>query len=459
MSFDRGRGLASRSLSAGYAWFQSAPQAVPAILLLALLLRVAVIAAFPIQPHGDSLWYLHRATEMARGLGFQEAGLPTAFWPVGYPALLGAAIALLGPSMLAPLLLNLVAAIATIMLIIWFARRLGGGEATARIAALLYAIYPAHVVYAGDSAAEVTSTAVVMAGMALLVKGHGRFGLTLLAGIILGLATLMRPQFLLLAPVMLVPMSMTMRDFNARRAIKALVVTGLGMALVVLPWTARNLAMLHAPVMVSTNGGIALQAGANSLTDGGYFQVEKSPLWAEVGIPFADRVRHQVEIDARLKAMAKRWIAEHPTQWFLLGFKKTFLLWARDTDAFWALDENHPHMGTAWKAAQAINQLYYMLVMAGAVLGFAWAARETWRRGTPSTLLILAAMPVFCSALAFGFSGQTRYHFPAMPFLIIATASVAARSLSRRGADQPRATESSMRHATTSDAGTLHATS
>ncbi|WP_343528058.1 hypothetical protein [Sphingomonas sp.] len=410
------------------AGFATARWVVPAILLLAIGLRLGLILAFPVMPRADSLWYWIRGREIAQGLGYQEAGFPTTFWPVGYPALLGAATLLFGPSLFGPLLFNLVAQGLTILMILWFARHLDAGEGAARLAALLYAVYPAHIAYSGDTAAEPTSTAIVMAGMALVLKARTRMGWAVPAGLVLGAGVLMRPQMMLLPPLLLVLVWLG-GGVRWRRALLLLALVMAGMGAVILPWALRNQAVLGAPVPVSTNGGVALQAGANDLADGGYFKVETSPLWAQVGIPFADRVERQVEIDRRLKRLATDWIGAHPVRWGLLGFRKMALLWWKDSDGFWPLDASHPERGLMWKAMQGIDQLFYMAVLALAVVGTVLAARAAWVGRAGAAMLVAAVMPVFCTALAFGFTGQTRYHYPAMPFVMILAAWVVARWL------------------------------
>lgn len=420
-----------RPLSGLWARFATARWVVPAILLTAIALRLGLILAFPISPRTDSLWYLERGREIASGLGYQESGFPTAFWPVGYPALIGVATWLFGPGLFGPILFNLIAQGATILLILWFARWLGAGEGAARLAALLYAIYPAHIAYTGDTAAEPTATAVMMAGMALVVKGRAHTGWALLGGLVLGLAMLMRPQMMLFPPFLIGALWLA-RGVTWRRALVLLAVVVVGMGVVVAPWTLRNQAVLGAPVIVSTNGGVALQAGANDLADGGYFQVEKSPLWRQVGIPFADRVERQVEMDRRLKTMAMNWIADHPLRWGLLGFRKMVLLWVKDSDGFWSLDASHPGQGLLWKALQGLNQLFYLVMLVLAVIGTGLAARAAWRGRKGAEMLVAAVMPVFCTVLAYGFTGQTRYHYPAMPFVMILAAWVAARWWARR---------------------------
>ena len=408
--------------------FTTARWVIPAILILAIALRLGLILAFPITPRTDSLWYLERGREMAAGMGYQEGGFPTAFWPVGYPALIGLATWIFGPTLFGPILFNLIAQAATILLILWFARILRAGEGAGRVAALLYAIYPAHIAYTGDTAAEATATAVMLAGMALVVRGRARIGWALAGGVVLGAATLMRPQMMLFPPFLIAGLWLA-RGVDWRRGIVLLLLVYAGLVMAVLPWSLRNQAVLGAMVPVSTNGGVALQAGANDLADGGYFQVQKSPLWARVGIPFADRVERQVEIDRRLKAMATDWIAGHPVRWGTLGFRKVALLWMKDGDGFWSLDASHPEQGLVWKAAQGLNQLFYMAVLGLALVGTVLAGRAAWAGRRGAGLVVAVVMPAFCTVLAFGFTGQTRYHYPAMPFVMILAAWVIARWL------------------------------
>lgn len=424
-----------RPLAGPWACFATARWVVPAIPLTAVVLRLGVILAFPITPRTDSLWYLERGREIAAGMGYQEGGFPTAFWPVGYPALIALATGIFGPTLFGPILFNLVAQGLTIALILWLARRLGAGEGAARLAALFYAVYLAHIAGTGDTAAEPTATLIMMAGIALVVKARGRIGWALAGGLVLGLATLMRPQVMLFPPFLVGALWLA-GQVAWRRALMMLVLAMVGLGAAVAPWTLRNQAVLGAAVPVSTNGGIALQAGANDLADGGYFQVERSPLWVQVGIPFADRVERQVAIDRRLKAMAMDWIEKHPVRWGLLGFRKVALLWLKDSDGFWALDASHPGQGLVWKAAQGANQLFYTALLVLAVIGTGLAGRAAWvsRKGPRqggAAMLVASVVPLFCTALAFGFTGQTRYHYPAMPFVMILAAWVVGRAMAR----------------------------
>ena len=394
---------------------------VPALVTLTLAVRLALILAWPQTPFSDGAWYTARAGEMARGLGYQEAGHPTAFWPVGYPALLAAAMRLAGSGAAASALVNLGGAAATLALILWFARATGVSRLGAVAAALLYALYPAPIVYAGAPLSEVSSTAVGMAGFALLVAGSRRWPLMIAAGLVFGAGTLMRAQLMLFPIGGLVALMLVDPRFGWRRAARAALVVHLALAAVVLPWTLRNERVMGTPVLVSTNGGMSLYTGASDEATGDWYAWEHTPIWDRSGIPFAQRVERQVELDRRFKALATTWIAAHPLRWAALGVKKAALVWRKDTDAFWSMHQSYPRQERLWTAVALLDQLYYAVLLALAlpalVAGVAGIVRRDRNR---ARLALLGCVPAFVTLTAFGFTGQIRYHFPAMPFVIVA---------------------------------------
>jgi hypothetical protein len=62
--------------------------------------RISIVYFIPIEPHSDELWYYNRALGIAAGHGYSESGVPTAYWPIGWPGLLGIVFRLLYPSVL-----------------------------------------------------------------------------------------------------------------------------------------------------------------------------------------------------------------------------------------------------------------------------------------------------------------------------------------------------------------------
>jgi len=427
-------GSQSRQDKAGaLAVWASGPRVVPAIVALAIALRLALIVLLPLRPFSDAAWYVARANEMAHGLGFQEAGHPTAFWPVGWPALLAGATSLTGSTIVACALVNMLAAVATVLLIGWFVRTAGASEGAARTAMLLYAIYPSPIVYTGAAVSETASTAVAMAAFALLIAGRRRWWMLALSGLLFGVGTLMRAQLMLFPIGGIIALMLVFRDMRWRDAVRAALVVHIALAAVVLPWSLRNERVLGSFVLVSTNGGVALFTGANDRATGEWFEWEHTPLWDKTGIPFAERVERQVELDNRFRTLAKDWIAAHPLRWSTLGLKKMALLWRKDSDAFWALDGTYPAWRPAWTAAQVIDQLYYLLLLALAAWPLFVGARAVLRRDwAHAPLALLGCMPVFVTLTAFGFTGQIRYHFPAMPFVAAAAGIALAEAWRRR---------------------------
>ncbi|CAN5375947.1 glycosyltransferase family 39 protein [soil metagenome] len=418
--------------------FERARWVVPAIFALAIGLRLALMWVMPQQPMSDGLWYMDRAHEMARGMDFQEQGRPTAFWPVGYPAALAASMVVTGPSLFGPMLLNLIAAAAILALIFRFGTLLGMNPLGVRIAGLLYALYPAHIAYTGQTFSETVSTALLMAAFATMIAGRARFWALVGAGLLFGAATLMRAQVMYFPIGALVAMALCLSDFGWRGFARALLPVHLAIAAVVLPWSIRNTVEMGAFIPVSTNGGIALFTGNNPRATGDWYEWERTDGWDKtgVGIPFREHVYRQVELDRRFKAMAKDWIVHHPGEWFALGFKKIFYLWRKDSDGLWGVDSSYPNLGIAFTLAQAANQLYYMGVLMFGFAALVIALPSLWRGGQRRTLLLLGCMPAFVTLTAFVFSGQIRYHYPAMPFLILLAGWSIARLL-RRGVAQP----------------------
>lgn len=419
--------------------FETARWVVPGIFAFALGLRIVMLLALPQLAVSDGEWYMVRAAEIARGMGYQEAGHPTAFWPVGYPALLAGTMLLFGPGLLGPLLLNLVSVAVILWAILRLAQALGAGTLATRIALLLYAIYPAHIAYVGQPCSETASTALGMTALVVLIVGR-RHSLALLgAGVLFGLATLMRAQMMLFPIGVIVALLLAFRDFRWRDGVRAAVLLHLALAVVVLPWSLRNVQQMGAFIPVSTNGGVSLFYGANDRATGDWFAWERTPYWDQtVGIPYTQRVEQQVEIDRRFKARATEWIRAHPAKWTALGFRKMALLWLKDSDAFWSLDKTYPDRSGVWRGVQALDQLYYMALVGLGLVALAVAARERIRgRWETAPLLLLGCMPAFATLTAFGFTGQTRYHYPAMPFLILAAGWTLALALRRLAARQP----------------------
>jgi 4-amino-4-deoxy-L-arabinose transferase-like glycosyltransferase len=281
---------------------------------VALVARLAVVAwadgRFPAV--ADGYYYDVLARRLAAGQGYtwlwpDGAVTYAAHYPVGYPAMLAAVYAVLGASVGAAMAVNaLVGAVAA-----YGAHRLVDGEGVARwrplAAGIVVALHPALVPYTAAVMTEGVTAAllVVAAAVASRARTAGRAWPWLAGlGVAMGVATLVRPQSLLLAPVLgalAAPLGAGAKARLARAAVVTL------MALVcVAPWTARNCTRMNRCALVSVNGGWNLLIGAQT----------RSGAWEEMVTPPECLTSwDEAGKDACFERAARRDIAAAPLAW------------------------------------------------------------------------------------------------------------------------------------------------
>lgn len=247
--------------------------ALAAIIALGLGLRVAE-AWDGRPPVYDAAAYATIAANLAEGEGFtlgEAATQPASNYSPGVPLLVAALHELSGGphERLARLVLALIGALAAPLAFL-IGRRLAGPGA-GLIGAGAVAIYPALLEYQGMTMGEPLA-ATLLAGAVLAIlraaEGRARPFRWFLPGMLLGALTLVRPEYLGIAGLIAVVVAVRQgRDGWRRCGIEALVLVA-GLAVVVLPWTARNAVALDRFVPVSTGGGQVLFAGTYLPSDG-----------------------------------------------------------------------------------------------------------------------------------------------------------------------------------------------
>jgi 4-amino-4-deoxy-L-arabinose transferase-like glycosyltransferase len=243
-----------------------------------------------------------------------------------------------------------------------------------------------------------------------------------LSGLIFGIATLVKPQTILFPIGAVIALGLVFRHYRWQMVLKSGLIVYIGLLAVVLPWSARNLNVLGEFVLVSTNGGTALPLGANEQMTGDHFDYQHTPVFSNLGIPWEDRVKRQVELNHKQKEAARNWISNNKLTYVAWMPMKVIKLWIKDTDAFWSYDKSYPDSGAIVRAAQIVNQVFYTCLLGMALVSAVVALRAIFTREDEMTLGLLFCMPVFVSLLAAIFTGQIRYHFPAMPYILVASA-------------------------------------
>ena len=236
--------------------------------LLFVGIRLVLIFVVAADPISDAAWYWNRATTLAVQGTYSERGIPTAFWPVGYPAFLGLLFKVTGASLLAAKFANLALAAMSFWLLYLFVRCTFHDELAARGAVFLLAIYPNNAAYVPLLLTETLYTFLLLAATLCLVSQRNRWNVVL-GGAVFGLATLVKTQTILLIPIL--AFLAFLDHWSIQNVARAIVRSGAVVfvaVVVVTPWTLRNLAVFGAPIFVSTNSGLATR-GKQSFGSGG----------------------------------------------------------------------------------------------------------------------------------------------------------------------------------------------
>lgn len=392
------------------------------ILFLALALRIAVALVLRPPPAWDGELYERGARAIARGLGYStfmfpqrsSDTVPTAYYPVGYPAFIGLLYALFGESLRVIHMAGAAVSATSAALAHRIAFRYVPGW-RARAAGLAVALMPGQVLFAPAAMSEPLWGLLITAALYFLTRHtdapRGRdlvpVGLTLAA------ATYVRPQALLLAPLLPLALpSAIAPGWRGRLAASALL-TALTLA-PVLPWTARNCARLGGCALVSTNGGANLAIGAVPRASGAYLRLDaRDGCGGVVG---------EIARDRCWRTVALRAIRAAPWRWARLSLTKLdYTLVRHEGFPLAYLREG----GALRMARSRENQWATLLTLpwrALALLALAGALELTHprRRSHVPLAATIAVLGVIATHAIF--FGGDRYHLPLVPLLAVIAA-------------------------------------
>ncbi len=397
---------------------------IPAMIVLGLLVRaawVAWIVGAGIVPASDAAWYHQRAIAMAAGAGYTVDGVPTAYWPVGYPAFLAWLTALFGPSHLVGMVANVILYGGVLYLAYALARTLFGSELIGRMTLLLLALCPNQIAYSSLLMSETLFLLLVLGGMALLLRAFRQPGMVaaLGAGCLFGAASLVKFQAIFLpVAAVLILRSSAYRRIRWGLFWRNVVAVHLVMGLVLFPWLARNDDLFGRFGIISNNGGINLLIGNNPEATGAYHMSGRiEALYNEAG--------NEAEQDAQAMRVALGYIAAHPVDVLELLPRKFWYLYRADTEGFSLNGVGLPEGNEGGRRTifilKIIAQLWYVMLGA-ACIGYAAMIfrRESGSVRWPGLGLIVM---LYFTAISLIFFGDGRFHFPALPWAVMYAAA------------------------------------
>ncbi len=305
--------------------------------LVGFALRAVVVlwATDRVPPAADGTFYHTVATRIAAGLGYtwlwpDGAVTYAAHYPIGYPALLGAAYRLLGAEPSVAMWLNAalgVVGIVVVHALSWHTAVGVGLAERARTAgnmgALLVAVSPTLLGYTPalmtEGAVGVFVASAVWAGLrASLASGAPRrWGWLGITGLLMGAATLLRPQSLLLGPVLGAlawwSSGCDRLGDKLRGMVAGAVVLSVSLG-VCLPWTLRNCQRMEHCVFVSANGGWNLLIGTFPEGHGAFVPIDGSRVPVE-----CREVFQEAEKDICFGTAGRARIAQNVWGWLRLA--------------------------------------------------------------------------------------------------------------------------------------------
>jgi hypothetical protein len=389
-----------------------------AIAALGVALRIVYLLTIGRSATGIGDWWFYhwQANAIADGLGFvepfrlqlEDVRLPSAGHPPLYPLLLSLISLAGGDDELAHRALGIPLGAVTIVLVGLLGRR-AGGERVGTVAAAICAVYPLMVATDGALMSETLYGPLIAATLLAAWRLLDRPALSaaLATGAAIGLAALTRSEALLLVPLLAWPAAVR---GGAGWPLRAAAATA-ACALVIAPWTIRNLIVFERLVPISNNDATVI-AGANcDLTYRGVNmgawdirciserrlddEAAQARIWRDEGLAYAR------DHAGRLPAVAA------------VRLLRVWDLWQPRRQVQFA-------EGREARVTRAGVVVYFLLC--ALAIGGALALR---RRGVP-LLVLLAPAGAVCVAALIGYGVPRLRHGFEIPLMVLAAAGAVA---------------------------------
>ncbi|WP_010588417.1 ArnT family glycosyltransferase [Schlesneria paludicola] len=391
------------------------------VILLALILRCG--CAIAVQRYvaqnpgrlclisGDAEGYWELAGKLAAGQEYSIYEPPRRLLRMpGFPLVLAIPRALFGDNPFAARMLLAVIGTVACGLTYWLGAELAG-ETVATLAGLYTAVSPLMVLFSVLFLSEMAFAAAMLASLAVLAHLVRRLaesspsgslsGFALQAGVLIGVATYMRPTWLLVGPgVGLLIMLFGPQTLVMRTRLAALICVGVAVTLA--PWTIRNYQITHHVIPTTLWVGPSLYDGLNPSANGDsdmtFFEDDKLL-----------HVMSEYEMDQEYRRRAWSFARENPQKTLWLALQKQI--------RYWSPSPNSVQFRAA--AFHLVAWASYLPLLLFSLVGFYAARRDFW-------LLILTTAPIlYFAALHLLFVGSLRYRLPAeFPLAVLAAVGI-----------------------------------
>ena len=350
-------------------------------------------------PQSDALDYHEHALRLAETHAYTANGFPTAYRPIGFPALLSF-FYMIWPSTIFGYALQSFLVSISALLIALILKEYDAGNAISYAGSTLYLLLPMTWMQSMTFMSEPLAIMCMLMSVFIHIAFQGTRS-RIVEGLFWGIAVLTRP--IMIFSVIAVLIHDSLKDNNMKTSIAF----ASGIIIAILPWMMRNTYVLGSP-MIASNTGINLFIGHNPEANGSY--------------KFVDEMRRfdgQSEVQANASAFtsAMHYILNDPLHSLFLIPKKIAFLFA--SDAYLSLQSLRIEGNTYRERMQNLPWWSYLLMIPGGFIMFLGVSHGTMllqnNQGLRNSAIIIGM--IIPSTLFFG---TPRYHEPMIPFLLIA---------------------------------------
>lgn len=350
-------------------------------------------------PQSDALDYHEHALRLAETHAYTANGFPTAYRPIGFPALLSLFYMIWPSTIFGYALQSLLVSISA-LLIALIIKEHGAGNAISYAGSTLYLLLPMTWMQSMTFMSEPLAIMCMLMSVYIHIAFQGTRS-RIIQGLFWGIAVLTRPIMVFSVIAILI------HDIVKDNQKKTIIAFASGIIIAILPWMIRNTYVLGSP-MIASNTGINLFIGHNPEANGSYKYVDEM-----------QRFDGQSEVEANASAFtsAMQYILNDPLHSLLLIPKKIAFLFA--SDAYLPLQSFRIEGNTYRERMQNLPWWSYLLMIPGGFvmfLGVSHGKILLQKNQGMRNIAIIIGMIVPCSI----FFGTPRYHEPMIPFLLIA---------------------------------------
>ena len=413
------------------------------LLTLGLTVRFVLGWFHPGDLRSDNDGYLAHSKSVAAGAGFHGpwSDRPTAFRPPGYPILLGVLMACGLNESAAVAIVSLVSCLAIIFLTRTLAMQFGVRQCWSLLAVLGVAVDPLLLRYSILPMTEVPCAAILLAALVAYEQflssqaesGRRSMWYGILAGVLFGFGTLIRPVVLIVCVFLTVyaigrmlksrsslPPSSASSSTSFLRSVLPAIIPLVVAGLVLCPWIIRNAVHFHRFIPATTHGGYTLALGNNpdfyrdviNGTDEFPWDGPGLDAWQQRMILQCERegvpLGNEPATDAWYYSQAAAAIRADP-----LSFLKATALRLR---RFWAIST--ADSSTTTSVSMRLIMVWYVILWAGLVLQIiqAYVGKNSGQRH-PMVMLWLVILAFLMMHSVYW--TDTRMRAPVMPIMMV----------------------------------------